>query len=170
MQSFTARMPLLTATSGFGLGRRRWSSQQCYLHCLRTAKCSTWNASSACLLTAVFTATSRFRVAQTTNVSPKSTHRRLAKSTAVGATDAGSATTRMRSRLSAINILRRQSRDDPSKHRDVLNLLISTRERRAITQLAHTEDLAWTVCNYPNANNCVITTARNLKYLACFIT
>ena len=37
MQSFTARMPLLTATSAFGLGRRRWSSpQQCYLHCLRT--------------------------------------------------------------------------------------------------------------------------------------
>ena len=30
-------MPLLTATSAFGLGRRRWSSpQQCYLHCLRT--------------------------------------------------------------------------------------------------------------------------------------
>ena len=30
------RMALLTATSAFGLGRRRWSSpQQCYLHCLR---------------------------------------------------------------------------------------------------------------------------------------
>jgi len=30
-------MPLLTATSAFGLGRTRWSSpQQCYLHCLRT--------------------------------------------------------------------------------------------------------------------------------------
>ena len=30
-------MPLLTATSTFGLGRRRWSShQQCYLHHLRT--------------------------------------------------------------------------------------------------------------------------------------
>ena len=28
-------MPLLAATSAFGLGRRRWSSpQQCYLHCL----------------------------------------------------------------------------------------------------------------------------------------
>ena len=36
MQSFTARVPLLSATSAFGLGRRRWSSQQCYLHCLRT--------------------------------------------------------------------------------------------------------------------------------------
>ena len=39
VQSFTARMPLLTATSvfGIGLGRRRWSSpQQCYLHCLHT--------------------------------------------------------------------------------------------------------------------------------------
>jgi len=37
VQSFTARMPLLTGTSAFGLGRRRWSSpQQCYLHCLRT--------------------------------------------------------------------------------------------------------------------------------------
>ena len=37
MQSFTARMPLLTATSAFGLGRKRWSSpQQCYLHYLRT--------------------------------------------------------------------------------------------------------------------------------------
>ena len=36
VQSFTARMPLLAATGAFGLGRRRWSSQQCYLHCLRT--------------------------------------------------------------------------------------------------------------------------------------
>ena len=37
VQSFTARMPFLTATSAFGLGRRRWSSpQQCYLHCLCT--------------------------------------------------------------------------------------------------------------------------------------
>ena len=37
MQSVTAHMPLLTATSTFGLGRRRWSSpQQCYLYCLRT--------------------------------------------------------------------------------------------------------------------------------------
>jgi len=35
VQSFTARMRLLTATSAFGLGRRRWSSQQCCLHCLR---------------------------------------------------------------------------------------------------------------------------------------
>jgi len=26
-------MPLLTTTSAFGLGRRRWSSQQCYLQC-----------------------------------------------------------------------------------------------------------------------------------------
>ena len=35
MQSFTAHMPLLTATSTFGLVRIRWSSpQQCYLHCL----------------------------------------------------------------------------------------------------------------------------------------
>ena len=37
VQSFTACMPLLTATSALGLGRRRWSSpQQCYLHCLHT--------------------------------------------------------------------------------------------------------------------------------------
>ena len=37
MQSFTARMLLLKATSTFGLERRRWSSpQQCCLHCLRT--------------------------------------------------------------------------------------------------------------------------------------
>ena len=37
MQSFTARIPLLTATSAFGLERRRWSSaQQCHLQCLRT--------------------------------------------------------------------------------------------------------------------------------------
>ena len=28
-------MPLLAATSAFKLGRRRWSSQQCYLHRLR---------------------------------------------------------------------------------------------------------------------------------------
>jgi len=34
---FSACMPLLTATSASGLGRRRWSSpQQCYLHCLHT--------------------------------------------------------------------------------------------------------------------------------------
>ena len=33
MQSFTARMLLLTVTRAFGLGRRHWSSpQQCYLH------------------------------------------------------------------------------------------------------------------------------------------
>jgi len=37
VQSFAAPMPLLTATSAFGLGRRRWSSQQCYLRCLRTS-------------------------------------------------------------------------------------------------------------------------------------
>ena len=37
MQSFTARMPLLMATSTFVLGQRRWSSpQQCHLHCLHT--------------------------------------------------------------------------------------------------------------------------------------
>ena len=36
MQSITARMPLLTATSAFGLGRRCWSSPQ--LHCLRILK------------------------------------------------------------------------------------------------------------------------------------
>ena len=37
VQSFTAHMPLLTATSAFGLGRRRWSfPQQRYLHCLCT--------------------------------------------------------------------------------------------------------------------------------------
>ena len=37
MQSFTTYIPLLTATSAFGLGRRRWSSpQQCNLHCLCT--------------------------------------------------------------------------------------------------------------------------------------
>ena len=39
VQSFTAHMPLLTATSIFGLGRRRWSSrQQCYLHSFCTSK------------------------------------------------------------------------------------------------------------------------------------
>jgi len=37
VQSFTARTALLTATSAFGLARRRWSSpQQCYLQGLRT--------------------------------------------------------------------------------------------------------------------------------------
>jgi len=36
-QRFTVNMPLLMATSAFGLGRRCWSSpQQCYLHCLST--------------------------------------------------------------------------------------------------------------------------------------
>jgi len=34
VQSFTARKPLLVATSAFGLGRRRWSSPQQCLHCL----------------------------------------------------------------------------------------------------------------------------------------
>ena len=35
-------MPLLTATSAYGLGRRCWRSpQQCYLHCLRTWKAHT---------------------------------------------------------------------------------------------------------------------------------
>ena len=34
--SFTARMPLLTATRAIGLGRRCWCSpQQCYLDCFR---------------------------------------------------------------------------------------------------------------------------------------
>ena len=42
VQRFTACMPLLTATSAFGLGRRRWSShQQCYLHCLHTLMTAT---------------------------------------------------------------------------------------------------------------------------------
>ena len=37
VQSFNTHMPLLTATSAFGLGRRCWSSpQQCYQHCLCT--------------------------------------------------------------------------------------------------------------------------------------
>ena len=36
MHSFSARMPWLMAISTFGLGKRRWSSQQCYLLCLRT--------------------------------------------------------------------------------------------------------------------------------------
>ena len=37
VQSFTARMPLLMATSIFGLGRRRCCSpQQCYLHSICT--------------------------------------------------------------------------------------------------------------------------------------
>ena len=31
-QSFTACMPLLTATNAFGLGRKHWSSQRCRLH------------------------------------------------------------------------------------------------------------------------------------------
>ena len=35
MQSFTAHMPLLMATSAFELQRKCWSSpQQCYLYCL----------------------------------------------------------------------------------------------------------------------------------------
>jgi len=39
VQSFTAHMPLLTAASAFGLGRRHWSSpQQSYLCCLCTLK------------------------------------------------------------------------------------------------------------------------------------
>jgi len=46
VQRFTARMPLLMATSEFGLGRRCWSSpQQCYLHYLHTLH--TWNQINA---------------------------------------------------------------------------------------------------------------------------
>ena len=37
VQSFTVSMPLLTTTNAFGSGRRRLSSQQCYLHCLHTS-------------------------------------------------------------------------------------------------------------------------------------
>jgi len=43
-QSFTARMPLPMATSGFGLGRRCWSYPQwCYLHCLHTSFLHLWS-------------------------------------------------------------------------------------------------------------------------------
>ena len=35
--SFSAHMPVLTATIEFRLGRRCWSSQQCDLHCLLTS-------------------------------------------------------------------------------------------------------------------------------------
>ena len=47
VQSFTACMPLLTATSTFVLGRRCRCSQQCCLHCLCTMlifKMHTWSA------------------------------------------------------------------------------------------------------------------------------
>jgi len=37
VQSFTASMSFLAATSTFRLGRRCWSSRQCYLHCLHTS-------------------------------------------------------------------------------------------------------------------------------------
>jgi len=48
VQSFTARVPLLTVTSALGLGRRHWSSQQCYLHCLRTTSVHLkWNQRNA---------------------------------------------------------------------------------------------------------------------------
>ena len=36
VQNFTACMSLLMVTSAFGLKKRCWSSQQCYLHCLHT--------------------------------------------------------------------------------------------------------------------------------------
>jgi len=36
VQSFSARMPLQTASSTFRLWRKCWSSQHCYLHCLCT--------------------------------------------------------------------------------------------------------------------------------------
>jgi len=42
VQTFTPHLPLLMATSTFGLGRRRCSSlQQCYLYCLHTSAVST---------------------------------------------------------------------------------------------------------------------------------
>ena len=57
VQSFTARMPLLTATSAFRLGRRRWSSPQVllYLYCLSTnntapLKLQPYGAIQICLL------------------------------------------------------------------------------------------------------------------------
>ena len=55
VQSFTVCMPLLIATSTFGLGRRRWSSQQCYVHCLCSYLCGcineTCKPSSLCCVT-----------------------------------------------------------------------------------------------------------------------
>jgi len=45
--------------------------------------------------------------------------------------DAGCTTTRMRSTLSPINSLCRQSRDGLSKHQEVLNLLISIHKQQA---------------------------------------
>jgi len=50
LQSFTARVPLLTATSGSGLGRRCWSSRQCYLHSLCTSIARTGNTQVTLLL------------------------------------------------------------------------------------------------------------------------
>jgi len=38
VQSFTARMPLLTATSAFGLGRRRWSSPHSAIYTVSVKK------------------------------------------------------------------------------------------------------------------------------------
>jgi len=70
VQSFTARMPLLTATSTFGLERRRWSSpQQCF-----TARCyaSAVLAMGLCLSVSVSvtsrssTKTAKRRITQTT--------------------------------------------------------------------------------------------------------
>jgi len=43
VQSFSAHMPLLTATRTFGLGRRHWRSpQQCYPHRLCTCIAGNW--------------------------------------------------------------------------------------------------------------------------------
>jgi len=43
-------MTLLTTTSAFRLGRRRWSSpQQCYLHCLHTFNTIRYNTTQICI-------------------------------------------------------------------------------------------------------------------------
>ena len=44
---YCPHVPLLTATSAYGLRRRYWRSQQCYLHCLSTSNndgCNTYHA------------------------------------------------------------------------------------------------------------------------------
>ena len=75
VQSFTACMPLLTATSAFGSGRRCWRSpQQCYLHCLNSIQMSLYtelDPQHCVAATSVYTAVRNFTLLFTPGVLPR---------------------------------------------------------------------------------------------------
>ena len=75
VQSFTACMPLLTATSAFGSGSRCWRSpQQCYLHCLNSIQMSLYtelDPQHCVAATSVYTAVRNFTLLFTRGVLPR---------------------------------------------------------------------------------------------------